>query len=171
MVGQWLKTMVGSLCVMMLLMQLLPQGKFAKYVRFYAGLLLLLIAVRPALQLLAGEGELERLLQLEFLKEEYYDMETSLEGMDELKNSRIAGAYQSELHRQILDLASYCGAEVTEVRLLFDGENEYQIRKIVLDVDASQAQSTALEGLRREIAQLYQVRMEDIVTEERRRMG
>ena len=79
---QWLKTMTGSMCVITILMHLLPQGKFTKYVRFYAGLLLFLIAVRPVLNIFTGDGGFERLLQMEFIREESYDMETFAVGIE-----------------------------------------------------------------------------------------
>ena len=63
---EWLKLLLYSICIITLLLHLLPDGKFVKYVRFYAGLLFFLIALEPLLGLFLGNGELTKLLQLRF---------------------------------------------------------------------------------------------------------
>ena len=91
---EWLKLLLYSICIITLLLHLLPDGKFVKYVRFYAGLLFFLIALEPLLGLFLGNGELTKLLQLRFLKEEYRDLSGTVEGLGELKNTRIREAYK-----------------------------------------------------------------------------
>jgi stage III sporulation protein AF len=152
---QWLKTLTGSMCVITILMHIVPGGKFRKYVRFYGGLLFFLIAVRPVLNFFAGDGELERLIQLEFLKEEYYDMETSIAGIEELKDSRITEAYREEMRRQIREMADACGLEVSEITLQFEAQDAYIPEQITLTVTGGA--DTEAEALKNEIAGLYSI--------------
>lgn len=154
--SQWLKTLTGTLCLLTVLLHLMPQGKFAKYVRFYAGLLFFLIAAGPLWNLLAGEGELERLLQLEFLKEEYYDMEFSAAGMEELKNDQIKTAYHNAILRQIQDIATAYGVIASDIRISYDSEDDYLLTGIsfVTQSDGKQ-QDTAIEAVKQEIASVY----------------
>ncbi|MCI8317799.1 MAG: stage III sporulation protein AF [Lachnospiraceae bacterium] len=164
---QWLKTMTGSMCVITILMHLLPQGKFTKYVRFYAGLLLFLIAVRPILNVFTGEGGFERLLQMEFLREESYDMETFAIGMEELKDDRIARAYQEELRRQIREMTASYGLEPVEILFEVDEADPYRVKKIEISVwelkDTRQS-----DALKEELFTLYMVDKKDIVITGRR---
>lgn len=163
---QWLKTLTGSMCVITILMHLLPGGKFTKYVRFYAGLLFFLMAARPVMNLFTGEGELERLLQLEFLKEEYYDMETSIAGMEELKNNRITEAYHAELYRQIQEMAASYDVSVAGLELKFDENDEYSLEKVEIVVEAEGAEA-ACEALKNEISGLYMIGKRDILIKKR----
>ncbi len=158
---QWLKTLTGSMCVITILMHLLPGGKFTKYVRFYAGLLFFLMAIRPVMNLFTGEGEFERLLQLEFLKEDYYDMETSIAGMEELKNSRIAEAYQGEIYRQVRDMAVSCGVTVAELELKFSEDDEYSLEKVDILAEAD-GEERCFESLKNELSGLYMVEKRNI---------
>lgn len=73
--GEWLGKIAGILCVMTVMLQLMPEGSFAKYVRFYASLLYLLVAAGPLLRFFSEEDILERFLKLELLKEEHFDLE------------------------------------------------------------------------------------------------
>lgn len=164
----WLKTIIGSLCILTILLHLIPQGKFAKYVRFYAGLLFFLMISGPVLRLFAGEGELERLLRLEFLKEEYYDMETAVDGMSELKNDQIREAYQKEIRRQIGEIAGAYGVSVSDVQLVFDGEDSYLLEEISFLAETQEGNEEKIEAVRNEIAGVYMLEMKDIRIIERR---
>lgn len=164
----WLKTLIGSLCILTMLLHLIPQGKFEKYVRFYAGLLFFLMLSGPVFGFLAGEGELERLLLLEFLKEEHYDLETAVWGMADLKNDRIHEAYQSEILRQIDEMAGAYGVEALEVQLIFDEEDDYLLKGISLFVEAGESTEGTIEAVRNEIAGVYMLALNDIKIIERR---
>lgn len=157
----WMKSLTGCLCILTILLHLLPRGRFEKYVRFYGGLLFFLVAMGPLLDLLAGDGALERLLSLEFLREEYFDLETASEGMAELKNDRILEAYRREIRRQAGEIAAAYGLETAEVSLTFDAENAYRLTGISMVVSAGAPggwgpqEDAALEAARRELAGVY----------------
>lgn len=149
----WIKALAGSLCILTVLMHLIPESSFSKYAKFYAGLLFLLMAARPAIQLLAGDGQLERLLRLEFAKESYYDMETAIEGMADLKNSQISEAYQRELTRQIREITQACQAELIDIAVSFDHTETYRIQSISLTIKTSH--TDAADALGKELSQVY----------------
>lgn len=170
--AQWLRTMTGSLCILTVLLHLIPKGKLTRYVRFYAGLLFFLMSAGPLWKLLAGEGGLERLLQLEFLREDYSDLESSVAGMEELKNDRIRTAYRSEIARQVREIAAAYGLRAEEIRLSFDSREEYRLTGISFAVpdageDASgraglqardagaDAPDESVDAAKREIASVY----------------
>lgn len=158
----WLKTLTAGMCILTILMHLIPQGKFAKYVKFYAGLLFFLLALQPVMQLFGQDGELERLLQLEFLKEEYYDMETAVDGMAELKNNEIRNRYQQEILRQIKKIASAYSLNATDVTADFDGEDGYFLKGVSIVLEDYEEKALAVEEVRRELAEVYGLSMERI---------
>lgn len=159
---EWIKTLASSLCILTILLHLIPQGKFVKYVRFYAGLLFFLIAAGPILQIFTGEGVLERMLQLEFLKEEYYDLETAMTGMEDLKNDKIQEAYQQELHRQIQELASAYDLAVESTSLWFDSADGYTLKEVAIKLQAGAYDRSNASMLQEEIAGVYQISLNQI---------
>lgn len=152
--SQWLKTLTGCLCILTVLMHLVPNGKYSGYVRFYGGLLFFLVAAGPLWRFLAGEGELERLLQLSFLKDSYYDLESSMADMAELKNERIMEAYRGEITRQIGEIATAYGVAASDIRVSFEGGDGYEIAGVVFRVGAGTPDEAA-EAARKEIAGVY----------------
>ena len=81
----WIKTLVVGSCLLTMLLHMIPNGKFVKYVRFYAGLIFVLLAMQPVIQLFSG-GTLEELLQFALLREDSAELATAVERMRELKD-------------------------------------------------------------------------------------
>ena len=149
--ANWLKSLMGGICIITILLHLLPEGKFTKYVKFYAGLLFCLMVLKPVLNFFAGDGEFERLLE-------------------ELKNHEIMEAYRAELTRQIQELGNSYQIEISEIDTYFDEKDEYQLKGIELSVKEG-TEDTKIEELKKEISQLYLVERNDILVTTGRRKG
>ncbi|MCD7745495.1 MAG: stage III sporulation protein AF [Lachnospiraceae bacterium] len=155
---RWMKTLAASACILTILLHLIPENRFANYVRFYAGLLFFLIAAGPLLEFMGSADNLERLLQLEFLKEDYENLESAAEGLSELKNETIQEAFQTEIERQITEIASAYGLTVLTAQLDF-GEDGYLLEAVTVQVRAEEGLDSemAVSETKSEIAGLYQV--------------
>ncbi|MCD7820549.1 MAG: stage III sporulation protein AF [Lachnospiraceae bacterium] len=153
---QWMKTLAAAICIITVLLHLIPENSFAKYVHFYAGLLFFLLVVSPILKFLGSEEDLDDLLQLQLLKEEYYDLETAAEGLTDLKNEQIQTAYQEELKRQVSEIAAACGLSVITAEIVF-GEDGYAIEKIMLTLENPDDEdaAVAITEVADEITELY----------------
>lgn len=157
---QWLKGVSAGLCFLTILLHLVPNGKFEKYVRFYGGLLFLLVAAEPLLDFFTEEGALEQLIQLEFLKEEHYELETSLKGMEELKNNSIRQAYQQEIQRQLEEMVQAYGLEQVQAEAKFASEDGYTLDQVW--INAKDADTATLNRLCQEIASIYSLEQTEI---------
>lgn len=157
---QWLKTVSAGLCILTILLHLVPNGKFEKYVRFYGDLLFLLVAAEPLLDFFTEEGALERLIQLEFLKEEHYELETSVKGMEELKNDSIRQAYQQEIQRQLEETVQAYGLEQVQAEAKFTAEDGYTLDQVW--ISAKGADAATLNRLCQEIAGIYSLEQTEI---------
>ena len=164
---EWIQSVIACACIVTMLLHLVPEGKYLKYVKFYSGLLLMLVAIRPLLRFMGKEDQLARLIKLEVLKEEYYDMETSVEGMAELKNDAFGAAYRQEISRQVEEIALAWGAAAENIQILFDPEQEYQIRSISFSLKNPESLDGFVPGkIREEIAGLYMLVADRIILNE-----
>lgn len=161
---KWLKLLLYSICIITLLLHLLPDGKFVKYVRFYAGLLFFLIALEPLLGLFLEDGELAKLLQLRFLKEDYRDLSSTVEGLGELKNAQIQASYQSEISRQIAGIAASCTGEEANATVTFSADGYTPAKAVIhLSVADSEKLSLAAAAIRQELCSVYALPSESIL--------
>lgn len=162
---EWLGRIAGVLCIMTIMLQLLPEGSFGKYVKFYASLLYLLVAVGPVLRLFTQEDLLERFLRLELLKEEHYDLESAVTGLKDLKNEMFRKAYEQELICQFGEIAQAYGAFMENARICFKEDDTLQEVKIKICAEDETA-ADAAEKIRREIAGIYGLAQDKIQIEE-----
>ena len=146
---QWVKTLTVSICIMTIISQLIPQEKYTKYVRFYSGLMFLLIAAGPVLELFTGETGLTDCLKIEFLKEEYGELEQKAASLTELKTKQIQKALEKESSRQIIMLASAYGFEDAKVSIRY-GE-DYTVGEIELWIYGEEA----YDSLQNELKELF----------------
>lgn len=153
---EWVRTIIGTICILTVLINLIPNGKFAGYVRFYAGLIFFLMAAAPILQWFTGEGELERFLEIAFLKEEYSDLETAVEGMSDLKSEQIRIACQKELQRQVGAIASAYGGEATKVQVSFGEPDGYGMTGVSLCLPEGTDAETK-DRIRKELAAVFEL--------------
>lgn len=143
----WIRTLVIVSCVLTMLLHVIPDGKYIKYMRFYAGLIFVLLAVQPLLRLFSG-NTLEYLLQLALLQEDARELSTAVEGMRELKEASILSACREELTRQLEALACTCGADRAEVEVSFSDPDDVDLTSVsftivILDGTAKQYRNTA----------------------------
>lgn len=154
----WIRTLVIVSCVLTMLLHVIPDGKYVKYMRFYAGLIFLLLAVQPFLQLFSG-NTLEYLLQLALLKEDARELSTTVEGMREMKEASILSACREELTRQLETLAGTCGADRAEVEVSFSDPEDVALTAVsftiaIRDGTAKQYRHTAAK-IRAETEAVY----------------
>ena len=162
---EWLGKIAGILCIMTIMLQLLPEGSFGKYVKFYASLLYLLVAAGPVLRLFTQEDLLERFLRLELLKEEHYDLESAVAGLQDLKNETFQNVYEQELICQFEEIVQAYGAFAENIRIQF--EEDETLREVNIKIRAmDEAAAGASEKIKREIAGIYGLEQEQIQVEE-----
>ena len=159
---EWLGKIAGILCIMTIMLQLLPEGSSGKYVKFYASLLYLLVAAGPTLRLFTQEDLLERFLKLELLKEEHYDLESAVEGLQGLKNEMFQNVYEQELTCQFEEIVQAYGAFAEDTDIQFEDDNTLREVKIKIRTE----DETAAEKIRREITGIYGLEQDRIQIEE-----
>lgn len=158
---EWLGGIAGMLCVMTVILQIVPEGSFSKYVRFYISLLYLLAVAGPLLRLISQEDTLERFLKLELLKEEHYDLETSVEGLQELKNESFRTAWRNEILRQIGEITAAYGGTMEAGDISLGEDDTLQGVNIKISTEEGSGDQIA-EQIRKEISGIYSLAPERI---------
>lgn len=60
---EWLKNLTTYTLMVAIVMQLIPNEEYRKYIRFFCGMVLIIMLMTPLLQLFGMKGELEELYQ------------------------------------------------------------------------------------------------------------
>lgn len=67
--SEWMKNLVGFLLLASVTMQLLPNQKYEQYVRLFIGFLLMILVLKPVLQIRSADVFLEQKIQ-QFVQEQ-----------------------------------------------------------------------------------------------------
>lgn len=143
----WVRNIVCYLCLFNIFLQILPGENFKKYVRFFGGLILIVLVMEPLADVTHLREGFERAWRLESLREQAEDIRLTGEGMEELRSEKISEAYQAEIKRQMEETVRAYGMtpertdltfqredggflEISEARLTVSGEEEVYGGKI-----------------------------------------
>lgn len=169
----WIRNLICFICILNLVLQILPGSSFKKYVRFFGGVLLVVLVMKPLGELIQISGGFEQVWRTEKLKEEFDGLEASRQGMEELRLEKINEAYQAEIKRQIEEIVRAYGLLPKRTDISFgDGEAGVStIRFIKMELSANSetgtitvpkiekktVSSAEIENIKKEIQEVYHI--------------
>ena len=102
-IRQWLGQVICFLCMMTLLLHVIPDTGLKKYVRFFLGLLFILVVLEPAGRLLGKEEFLQN-LELENIRRLYQEFESGQMGLSDTFGCWDEELYQEDLEKKIREI-------------------------------------------------------------------
>ena len=156
--SQWVRNLAFYFIFLSVLMNVIPQGEERKYIRFFMGLLLILVLIRPLLTV----GRLDRLLSWKTLSEgirqvyEEFSMEKKY--LEQEGNDYVQKNSQKEMERQIKALLEQLSYEGTEVRVEFFNGEELDVKAIccvIRRTDGNPPGEGESDEVKRKLAQVY----------------
>lgn len=118
---EWLQQLVCYLCMMTLLLHVIPDNALKRYVRFFLGILLILVVLEPLGRIAGGEAFF-RTLESESIKGLKKVYESGKNDLEETISGKSEEEYERELQKKIEEIYGTYGlmGEGNE-----DGETEH----------------------------------------------
>lgn len=79
--SEWMKNLVGFLLLASVTMQLLPNQKYEQYVRLFIGFLLMILVLKPVLQIRSADIFLEQKIQKFVQEQTALEKKIGMEGL------------------------------------------------------------------------------------------
>lgn len=173
----WMQNLAFFFIFMTAVLNCIPDGQYRKYVRFFLGLVLLIVLSTPLLKLFSQDELLTRELSRAVLEQEAWDAENMQITVEGLQEKYFWDAYEQELEQQIASLLEGRGIGVrsVEVQIGTGGSGQPAVEAISLVVfnpeksiygSGQQALDDALakemEEAAKELSQVYRVGREHI---------
>lgn len=114
----WAKNLAVFYILFTALLHLVPSGKYEKYVRFFMGLLLILMLSTPVFSIIGKSGELIENFQV------HYELETAVREQEELENLQefyLEKGYEQEAKAKIIEELKKEGIEVADAAVKING--------------------------------------------------
>ncbi len=178
---EWMKTLIFFSLFVTLIIQLLPGSQYKKYVRFFAGMILIVLAVSPLFRLFCGTDAQNELLEAFAYKQESSRLQMDFPYMEQKQQEYYQEQVQVSARELIEKQANAQGFWMEDVKFLMDPETgmvsevTVYVRELAEDrsfEQAKQEQNTAVEEIyiriskpEKQTQEVPKVRSEQLQTE------
>lgn len=122
---EWVRQITCYLIFVTVLMGLLPNKSYEKYVRLFAGMVLVLLALRPITGGLGLDEQVARLFEAIRVQEEAGELADQISGLERERLNRIMEGYQETVEQEVEAMAASEGlAASASARMETDPERE-----------------------------------------------
>lgn len=120
----WVKDIIFYLILMTMLMNLLPDNKYRKYVRLFAGMLLIIIVASPIINLFSGNNILETNYLEKIYQQEVSSLTAELNRTESSQQQEFLQNYEETLQSRITQLAAEQNLSVLDMKIEIEENQE-----------------------------------------------
>ncbi|MFP4698407.1 MAG: stage III sporulation protein AF [Eubacteriales bacterium] len=143
----WIKNILIYIILVTIILNLLPQGQYRKYIKVFTGLVLIIIIIQPLAKLNNLDRELSTKLLDENLNIEQEGLKRQYDDFTEEQEKMIIESYMSELKNQIIFLLEQDGIYIKDVGIEVNKNRESDkygtIEKIFISTSLEEDKKTA----------------------------
>lgn len=139
-VENWVRNIVCYLIFLTLICNLLPSGKYEKYVRLFGGMVLILVVIQPFTSSLQLDEKIAYYFETFSFQEEMSGLKEELGEMDRQRAETITKEYEQAAASDVERMAKEAGFSPVSVEVDIDSDQESETFGMVVQV------SLAVEG-------------------------
>ena len=157
-VYEWIRNLTAFFLFLSVMENLLPGQKYGKYIRLFAGMVLILLAVEPFTSGFNLDEVLARSYEDLVIRGEAGELKEQLGATEQKRLGQILSQYEEAVGRDVRELAQSCGLTVMDCRVRIEGDEDSPefgtVRKIAAVLPAQSAQAEK-EKLSNRIQEYY----------------
>lgn len=119
-VYDWVRSIIYYMIFLSVAENLLADSIYKKYMSFFAGMVLMLLVIRPLTGGIQADEMIAGLSRSISLEQDTLELKEDLLGMDEKRLGQIAGSYEQAMEEDIRQLARFQGMECGQVQVTVD---------------------------------------------------
>ncbi len=121
---QWV---AGILCFMIFasaVRAVLPSKKYEKYIRFFTGMVLILVVVQPVMEPFGLEDRLARYFEAIGFQREAQDLKREILGIERQRLEQVIGEYEGAVEQDVRMMAEEMGLEVNQAKVVIERDQD-----------------------------------------------
>lgn len=143
-VYEWIRNLTAFFLFLSVMENLLPGQKYGKYIRLFAGMVLILLAVEPFTSGFNLDEVLARSYEDLVIRGEAGELKEQLGATEQKRLGQILSQYEEAVGRDVRELAQSCGLTVMDCRVRIEGDEDSPefgtVREIAAVLPAQSAQ-------------------------------
>lgn len=120
----WIKTIIFYMILMTVVLNVLPSGKYQKYIKFFSGMVLILLVMRPLTGMANLEDKMAYYYDLFSFSGEAAELAADIEGMDEKRYQSMISQYESAIAMDISAMVKEVGLTQIDANVELNQEVE-----------------------------------------------
>ena len=144
-VYEWIRNLTAFFLFLSVMENLLPGQKYGKYIRLFAGMVLILLAVEPFTSGFNLDEMLARSYEDLVIRGEAGELKEQLGATEQKRLGQILSQYEEAVGRDVRELAQSCGLTVMDCRVRIEGDEDSPefgtVREIAAVLPAQSAQA------------------------------
>ncbi|MBS6643270.1 MAG: stage III sporulation protein AF [Clostridiaceae bacterium] len=150
----WVKNITCYLIFITVAVNLLPNKKYEKYIRLFAGMVLILLVVKPLTGSLRLEDKISRYFESISFQNEADELKNDLIGMENIRLVKVIEQYQEAVAGDLEQMAQMEGFYPVSTSVTIEGDQEKenfgQVTRISMTVSAETGpQETLVEPVKK----------------------
>ena len=145
----WVKNIIYFMIFLAVVNNLLADSKYEKYIRFFAGMVLILLVVSPLTGKMRLDEQISSMFQSISLYNDASDLKSQLWNMDEKRLDQILGRYQDAVEADVAAMAAADGLTCVRAQVRIDGDRNSstygQVKEIRMEVRDDKEQESGKE--------------------------
>lgn len=133
---EWVRNIVYYLIFMTIITNLLPAGKYEKYLRLFAGCILILLVIKPLTGSLRLEEKINAVFRSVSFENEAGELKGELDGMEQKRLEHLIGRYEASAEEELIRMAGEEGIEAVAASVAIEGDSTKpdfgKVKKIAL---------------------------------------
>ncbi len=146
----WVRNIVYYLIFMTIITNLLPAGKYEKYLRLFAGCILILLVLKPLTGSLRLEEKINAIFRSVSFENEAGELKGELDGMEQKRLDHLIGRYETSAEEELIRMAGEEGIEAVAASVVIEGDSGKpdfgKVKKIALRLKKMEETSEAQEN-------------------------
>lgn len=137
----WMKEFMIIYLILTILTQLCASAPLKKYLRFFSGVILLLVMFSPILHLFGKDGKLSEQVSYETFLEQLDNIQQDSKKLEFIQNDNTVHRYEEAVARDIMRQAKGQQMPVSKVQVTLNGQYEIEKVSVWLSVSISKEDS------------------------------
>ena len=162
-VYEWVRNMAGYLILMTMIVNLLPNRTYEKYLRLFAGIVFMLLVLSPFSDLSGVNGQMEEAFARLTFQNDAKMLRREIERVDERQMKQLIERYQETIETEVKQIAEgmhmTCNAVEVEIENRVSESEFGRVRFLKIYLTGNDAEH---ERFRQEIGEYYGVEAGDI---------
>lgn len=149
-IQQWIGSIVCFMILMTLLQNLLPSKKYERYLRFFGGMILMLLVLQPFLGGLRLDDQIVYDFETNLFRNQAKDLSREILGMEHERLQQVIEVYEKEAAKDVRQMAQEAEAAVGAVTVVIERDPEHEdygrVREVEIQLLPGESQEVSVDS-------------------------